>query len=173
MSFKISDLVKKGINSKIPVVIPSISTEPLDMAPLSRGQWGEIEDLEASYLGDIENVQKENSRPGRRQRSKRQIESELKMKMDPAKQSKGTRISQTRAIFLSLSPHDKDLTEDDIQKVFNKKQFDDLYDKVREISGVEEDEEDEEVKCPCCGEVFTITDDEADLEEKVKNFPED
>ena len=166
MVFKVSDLVKKGINNKIPIKIPSISKEPIDMAPLSRAQWGEIEDLEASYLGDMENIQKENSRPGRRQKSKKQLESEVKMRIKPSEQTRGSRNAQTRAIFLSLSAHDESLKEEDIQNIFNKKQFEDVYEKVKEISGVEDEKDDDEVKCPKCGEVFNPDGEERDLEKE-------
>jgi len=167
---KISQLLKKGKDTPQILVIESLDNQKIEAGPLSRREWGEVEEIEAELMGDIENIQKEVDTPqtqrkipkrlkGKKLPKKlrnKEMRSELRMKMNLLNQVVKSREAQTHAIFLSLSKFDLELKEEDIEDVFNLEQFNEVYDKVLEISGIprNQDESDE-------------------LEEDLKKFPED
>ena len=147
MKLKISELVKKGKKDKILIKIKSLGDQEIEATPLTRRQWKEVEDIESLAVGDIETIQKQSlDRKGFRKKSKKErrdeLEQELKMKLNVSDQVNQSVEAQTHAIFLSLSPNDPELLEEDIQDVFNTEQFDEIYDKILEISGITTNDED-------------------------------
>lgn len=158
MPIKISQLVKDGKDTKKTVQIKSMG-DSIELGPLSRKEWGEVEELESEAMGDIENTQKEiEDKKGFRQTSKREkarMRSELKMTMNVKTQIVQSRTARTRAIYLSARKFDDKLEEADVEEMTTNV-FDEIYDKVLEISGIPRDEEERR-----------------EIEKKTKNFPND
>ncbi|KZX17473.1 hypothetical protein [Methanobrevibacter filiformis] len=160
MALKISTLIKQGKKDKLILKIDSLN-DTIEASPLSRRQWGEVEDIESQAMGEVENIQTEIAdKKGFRSKSKKdkklEMAQELRMKMSISEQIVSSREAQTRAIYLSLSPHDSSLEEDQIQDLLNKEQFDEIYDKILDISGIVQDEEEAN-----------------ELGEDLKRFPKD
>lgn len=141
--FNISKLVKEGKNTKKTIVIEAMDGDTIELSPLSRREWGEVEDIEAKSMGEIENIQKEDNRPGFRQKSKKQMKAEIKMKMKVQNTIVDTREARARAIYLSASKFDEEMKEDDVLELPTDV-FNEIYEKVREISGIPKDEDEAE-----------------------------
>lgn len=142
--FNISELVKKGKNDFIKVYIKSMD-DTISLSPLSRREWEEVESIETLAMKDIENVQKSNDSKNwkERQRKKKQaLESEVKLKMNVHDQLVQQIKARTRAIFISASKNDQNLTEKEVKEL-QTPIFEEIYEKVLEISGITETEEEQ------------------------------
>jgi len=161
---KASSLVPIGKDDAIPVFIESMKGE-MNLTPLSRSQWAEVQRIETKDMGEMEQISTGTEyvdRKGMRQKTKKEKEKlntmkkELKMKLNVSDLFVSSDEAKAKAIYFSLSPVDKDLEEENIALIFTQGQFEEIYDKVLEISGITNDEEEAEK-----------------INKDIKKFPED
>ena len=148
MVLKASTLVTKGKDDAIERKIESLN-DSLMMSPLSRREWALVEETEARNLNmkQVSKSTEEVVKNGFRKKKKRskaeteKLKKEMAMELDLSDLVIDSVEAQAKAIFFSLKPSDKTIKEENIQKIFTKEQFEEIYDNVLEINGIVEDEE--------------------------------
>lgn len=135
------DAILKGIDKVEKCEIKSLGGE-IYLRPLSQGEWAELEDIEARAIGVFE------TNESAKRKGKRQLPGTMSSsgKISLEKTSKAKREAQTLAIKYSLN-NDKNQdkwTEKEISKL-PKKAFEEIYDAIEWISGVEGESLEEEI----------------------------
>lgn len=150
--------VLKGKDDAELIEVKSLGGE-IPFRPLTKLELNSIEKIEAKAYGKFETNEKAHKNG---QRQQKQIKSEVNTKgiVSLEKMSTAEFEGKTRAIFLSINndyPESDSWSEKDIQGLKGPV-FDEMFEIVQKISGIDIEEEEEE---------------EAKLEEAVDNFPED
>lgn len=149
MVLSIDDILN-GIEEYKEVFIDSLN-DTIYLRPLSKGEWEKTNSIRQESLGDY--VTNEKAKSLSRKQRVANIESQLSFNIK--ENSNAELKARTEAIFLSWN---NDATENPPTREQIKKLrpnvFDEIYDKVREISGISEEEIDT-------------------LEDDVDDFPED
>lgn len=140
--------ILNGINETKERYIKS-KDDTVALRPLSNGEWNKIEEIQNEAIGEYTTTEKAKQ-ASRRQRVQSQMEAQGKINVKET--SKAEAKAKIEAVFLSLDNDvykDDKFTRDDV-KSMGKKVFDEIYEQVRIISGLEDD-----------------------IEKDVKDFPED
>ncbi|AIS32488.1 phage-related protein [Methanobacterium formicicum] len=144
--------ILKGIEDPELVKIKSLGGE-LPLRPLSKAEWNKIEQIEAKAYGTFE--ANETAKRGKRKLKNGMMET--KGKIDLEKQNKAEFKGKTQALYLSMNNSHVECdkwTELDIQKL-PVAAFDEIFEKVKELSGIPTDEDEGE-----------------DEKKELDNFPE-
>ena len=147
MVLSVADILN-GIDEYQEVRIESID-DTMYLRPLSKGEWDKIQAIRQESLGDYVSNEKTTA-ASRRQRAA-QIESRLSFNIK--ENGEADSQAQVETIFLSLDTpgNETKTTRKEIEKL-PPNVFDEIYDNVLKISGIDEN---------------------TDLEEDVNDFPED
>lgn len=120
------------------------------LRPLSNGEWNKIEEIQNEAIGEYKTTERAKQ-ASRRQRVHSQMEAQATINVKET--GKADAKAKMEAVFLSLDNEyyskEEKFTREDIKKM-GRKVFDEIYDQVRIISGLDDD-----------------------LEKEVKDFPED
>lgn len=118
------------------------------LRPLTRGEWDKIEEIETASMGKFTTTEKAM---GSRRRSRQKSSMESQGEIDVHATTKASKKAQTQAVLYSINNDNNPdkFTVNDIN-LFSVNVFNEIYNKVREISGV----------------------DEEDLEQQIDDFPE-
>lgn len=129
--------ILEGINKAEKYEIKSLNGE-LYLRPLSQAEWNSIDEIEAKAIGTFETHEK--ARRGKRQ-TPSQIES--KGTIQVAKTTLANQEARTKAVYLSLNNSQNEEWSEDEANQLSRKAFNEIYEKVQEISGITENIEDE------------------------------
>lgn len=137
---KKSDILN-GIKKIEKVKLEALNGGEMYLRPLSQAEINEVDEIEAKAMGIFET--NETAQRGRRQKPKSVVESRGKINLEL--QQKAQHQAKTKAIFLSLD-NEKNVGEEawsetEIEQMPHKL-FEELFEKVREISGIELHEDD-------------------------------
>ena len=137
--------ILEGIEKYEEIEIKTINAT-IYLRPLSKSEWSKVDSIRQEALGDY--VTNEKAKAKNRKQRTAEINSQLKFNIK--KNSEADYRAQIEAIFLSLdNPGNKgqETTRDEIAKL-PPKTFDEIYEKVCEISGIDTDLEDEVEEFP-------------------------
>ena len=136
--------ILNGINETKERYIKS-KNDTVALRPLSNGEWNKIEEIQNEAIGEYTTTEKAK-RASRRQRV------EAQGKINVKETSKAEAKAKIEAVFLSLDNDvykDDKFTREDVKNM-GRDVFNEIYEQVRIISGLEDD-----------------------IEKDVKDFPED
>ena len=140
--------ILNGINETKEVYIKALDDE-VALRPLSNGEWNKIEEIENEAIGEYTTTERAKNR-NRRQRIQSQMEAQAKINVKET--GKASAKAKIEAVFLSLDNDyykDDKFTREDVKNM-GRGAFNEIYDQVRIISGLDDD-----------------------IEKEVKDFPED
>ncbi|MBQ6345011.1 MAG: hypothetical protein IJI96_02750 [Methanobrevibacter sp.] len=145
-----ADDILNGIEEYKEVQLESLG-DSMYLRPLSKGEWEKVNSIRQEALGDY--TTNETAKSLSRNQRISNIQSQLKFNIKENGDAEFK--AQTEAIFMSLDNpgYEKQTPREKIKK-FKPDLFDELYEKVKEISGISDD---------------AIV----DLEDEIDNFPED
>ncbi|MBE6505641.1 MAG: hypothetical protein E7Z73_07885 [Methanobrevibacter millerae] len=141
--------ILNGINETKERYIKS-KDDTVALRPLSNGEWNKIEEIENEAIGEYTTTERAKNRSRRKQI---QSQMEAQAKINVKETGKASAKAKIEAVFLSLDNDvykDDPFTRDEVEAM-GRRVFDEIYDQVRIISGLDDD----------------------DLEKEVKDFPED
>ena len=133
---------------EVEIVKIDLLDDEVALRPLSNGEWNKIEEIQNEALGEYTTTERAKH-ASRKQRIQSQMEAQAKINVKET--SKAEAKAKIEAVFLSLDNDyykDDKFTRDDILNM-GRGVFNEIYEQVRIISGLEED-----------------------LEKEVKDFPE-
>lgn len=140
--------ILNGINETKERYIKS-KDDTVALRPLSNGEWNKIEEIQNEAIGEYTTTEKAKQ-ASRRQRVQSQMEAQGKINVKET--SKAEAKAKIEAVFLSLDNDvykDDKFTREDVKNM-GRDVFNEIYEQVRIISGLEDD-----------------------IEKDVKDFPED
>ena len=140
--------ILNGINETKERYIKS-KNDTVALRPLSNGEWNKIEEIQNEAIGEYTTTEKAKQ-ASRRQRVQSQMEAQGKINVKET--SKAEAKAKIEAVFLSLDNEvykDDKFTREDVKNM-GRDVFNEIYEQVRIISGLEDD-----------------------IEKDVKDFPED
>ncbi|MBQ6351089.1 MAG: hypothetical protein IJI42_09200 [Methanobrevibacter sp.] len=140
--------ILNGINETKERYIKS-KNDTVALRPLSNGEWNKIEEIQNEAIGEYTTTEKAKQ-ASRRQRVQSQMEAQGKINVKET--SKAEAKAKIEAVFLSLDNDvykDDKFTREDVKNM-GRDVFNEIYEQVRIISGLEDD-----------------------IEKDVKDFPED
>ena len=137
--------ILEGIEKYEEVEIKALN-DTVYLRPLSKSEWSKVDSIRQEALGDY--VTNEKAKAKNRKQRTAEINSQLKFNIK--KNSEADYRAQIEAIFLSLdNPGNKgqESTKEQIVKL-SPHIFDEMYEKVCELSGINRDLEDEVEEFP-------------------------
>jgi hypothetical protein len=146
------DDILKGIDDPELIEIKALGGE-IPLRPLSKAEWNKIEQIEAKAYGTFE--ANETAKRGKKQLRNGMMET--KGKIDLKKQNEAEFKGKLEALYISMNNSHIECdkwTQDDIKRL-KVNAFEEIFDEVRELSGVKTDEEGDDEKS------------------ELDNFPED
>ena len=145
-----ADDILNGIDEYKEVEIASIQ-DTVYLRPLSKGEWEKTNSIRQEALGDYTT----NERAKSISRNQRVSNIESQLKFNIRENGDADFKAQVEAIYMSMdNPGYEKATPRDKIKQFPPDVFEEIYEKVKEISGIHDDDVD------------------VDLEEEIDNFPE-
>lgn len=135
MAILTKDAILKGINDVQKYEIQSLGGE-IYLRPLSQGEWDELAQIESKAMGFFE-TNESSQRRGKRPSASTMTSSG---KIDLAKTTSARQESMRLALAMSLnnSKNNDEWTEEDVKNL-KSDAFNEIYNKIREISGIEDD----------------------------------
>lgn len=136
--------ILNGIENYEEVFIKSLD-DTVALRPLSNGEWNRIEEIQNAALGEYTTTEKAKN-SNRRKRIQSQMEAQAKINVKET--SKAEAQAKIEAVYLSLdNDHYKDdkFTRKEIENM-GRGVFNEIYDQVRILSGLEDDNLENEVK---------------------------
>ena len=140
--------ILNGVNKVERVYIKKLK-DKVALRPLSNGEWNEIESIQNEAIGEYTTTERAKH-ANRRQRVQSHMEAQAKINIKET--SKAEAEAKVEAVYLSLNnDHYKDdpFTREEVRGM-KRGVFDEIYENVRIISGLEDE----------------------DLEKEVNDFPE-
>lgn len=140
MAILTKDAILKGKNNIEAYPIESLGGE-IYLRPLTQGEWTEIEKIEAKALGSFKTSEKA------RKKGRRQLPSSLESsgEINAEKQTDAAAKARIETIRLSINNEKNDeWTTEEINSL-SRKQVTELFEKVKEISDVDNEELEEDV----------------------------
>ena len=153
MVLKKSQLLN-GINDIELVELKCIKDDDNELAlrPLSNGEWTRIEAIQNEAIGEYVTTEKAKNNSRRRNRVQSQMEAQAKINIKDTGEAEAK--ARNEAVYLSLQndyyKDDEKFTREDVENMKRGVVLE-IYEHVRTISGLDDD----------------------DLEKEVKDFPED
>lgn len=136
------DAILKGKNNIEAYNIESLGGE-IYLRPLTQGEWTEIEKIEAKALGSFKTSEKA------RKKGRRQLPSSLESSGEINAERQTAAAAQARIETIRLSINNEknadEWTTEEINSL-TKKQVTELFEKVREISDVDNEELEEDIE---------------------------
>lgn len=132
MALRKEDILK-GVNDPELIMIETLGGE-LPLRPLSKVEWGRIEKIEAKAYGVFE--ANETAKRGKRKLKGGMMET--KGKIDLEKQAEAELKGKLETLYLSMNnshPECDEWKKEDIGRM-KSSAFDEIFDKVKELSGV-------------------------------------
>ena len=136
--------ILNGTKNVETVKIKSLDEE-VALRPLSNGEWNRIEEIQNEALGEYTTTEKAKQ-ASRRQRIQSQMEAQSKINIKET--SKAEANAKIEAVYLSLDNDyykDDPFTRKDVENM-GRGVFNEIYEQVRIISGLEDDDLDNDVK---------------------------
>ena len=132
MALRKEDILK-GVNDPELILIETLGGE-LPLRPLSKAEWSQIEKMEARGYGTFE--ANETAQRGRRKLKGGKVETKGKINLE--KQAEADFKGKLEALHLSMnnSHHECDQWSKKEIESLKSSTFDEIYNKVRELSGV-------------------------------------
>ena len=141
MVLSISEILN-GKDENIECEIESLGGS-IYLRPLTSGEWDKIDEIKQKDLGDYTINEKTFTK--KKRRVKGEMESRAKFNINAS--SKATKKAMYEAIFLSTNNDDnpEKWTREQIKQL-QKNQVTEIYEKIEEISGANEDDLEEEIE---------------------------